>query len=77
VGEAAVIEMPPIMGGEDFARYGKVCPAVFFNVGTKNDEKGFNWPHHHPRFDIDEEGLGAGMATMAESVLRYLAQATG
>jgi len=72
-----VIEMPPIMGGEDFARYCKVCPSVFFNVGVRNDELGFIWPHHHPRFDLDEDGFGVGIATMAESVLRYLDQGNG
>lgn len=77
VGAENVIDMPPVMGGEDFARYCKVCPSVFFNVGVRNDDLGFNWPHHHPRFDLDEEGLGAGIATMAESVLRYLDQVNG
>ncbi len=76
-GDEHVIEMPPIMGGEDFARYCKVCPSVFFNVGVRNDDLGFNWPHHHPRFDLDEGGFGVGIATMAESVLQYLDQGNG
>ncbi len=77
VGADNVIDAPPIMAGEDFARYCKVCPSMFFNVGVRNDELGFNFPHHHPRFDIDEVGFGAGIATMAESVLRYLDQGNG
>lgn len=28
LGDAAVIEVPPVMGGEDFARYGRVVPRI-------------------------------------------------
>ena len=38
-------------------------------------DEGLVWGHHHPRFDIDEEGMGYGMETMVRTVLRYLADA--
>jgi len=72
VGEDHVFTPPMGMGGEDYAYFARAVPACFFWVGVRNDEKGFNWPHHHPRFDIDEDGMAAGIATMVAASIRYL-----
>jgi amidohydrolase len=72
VGPAKLIEEPLHMGAEDFSFFLQRKPGCFFFVGTRNPEKGFVWGHHHPKFDIDEEGLAVGMETMANVVLRYL-----
>ncbi|MGC4108345.1 MAG: amidohydrolase [Thermomicrobiales bacterium] len=72
VGEDDVFEPPMGMGGEDYAYFAQAVPACFFWVGVRNDEKGLNWPHHHPRFDIDEDGMAAGIATMVAASIRYL-----
>jgi amidohydrolase len=77
VGQERVIDMPPIMGAEDFSRFGRKVPSMFFSVGVRNDERGLTWPHHHPRFDIDEAGMAPGMETMARSVLAYLQRGVG
>jgi amidohydrolase len=73
VGEEHVIDSPISMGGEDFAYFSLERPACFFNVGTRNEARGITWGHHHPRFDVEEEGMAAGIATMGNAVLRYLA----
>lgn len=73
VGEENVIDSPLSMGGEDFSYFTLERPGCFFNVGTRNEERGIVWGHHHPRFDVEEEGLGAGIATMGNAVLAYLA----
>jgi len=73
VGEDGVITSKPVMGGEDFSRFLLERPGAFFNIGSMNEEKGLVWGHHHPKFDIDEESLGIGVATMVETVLRYFA----
>lgn len=52
-----VEEMPPIMGGEDFAYYTREKPGAFFFVGSRNREKGIVNPHHSPFFDIDEKTI--------------------
>ncbi len=75
VGEENVFVEPPKMGAEDFSYFLEARPGSFFFVGTRNPDKGFVWGHHHPRFDIDEEGMGYGMETMVRTVLRYLADA--
>ncbi|MCL2579972.1 MAG: amidohydrolase [Oscillospiraceae bacterium] len=49
------------MGGEDFAEFSHRVPSCFFFVGTGNPEKGTDTPHHHPKFDIDEDSLTHGV----------------
>ncbi len=60
-GEAAVEYLPPAMGGEDFSAFQREAPGSFFSVGAGNEEKGITYPHHHPRFTIDEGALLTGM----------------
>ena len=72
VGDENVIESPIGMGGEDFSYFSLERPGCFFNVGTRNEERGIVWGHHHPRFDVEEEGMSAGIATMGNAVLSYL-----
>ncbi len=72
VGEDNVIESPIGMGGEDFSYFSLERPGCFFNVGTRNEDRGIVWGHHHPRFDVEEEGMSAGIATMGNAVLSYL-----
>ena len=74
VGPDRVQEAPLMMGAEDFSYFLERVPGCFFFVGSKNEEKGLVWGHHHPRFDIDEECMAAGIGTMATTVLTYLSQ---
>jgi amidohydrolase len=74
VGADNVISPPPSMGGEDYSYFLLERPGAMFQVGSKNEERGLIWGHHHPRFDIDEESLGVGLETMAVTVLTYLAE---
>ncbi|MRG28695.1 M20 metallopeptidase family protein [Laceyella tengchongensis] len=68
-----VQEMKPIMGGEDFAYYLEQIPGAFCFVGAGNPDKGITAPHHHPRFDIDEEALKVG----TELFVRLIAERLG
>jgi amidohydrolase len=54
--------MEPSMGGEDFAFYTQKTKGVFLTLGIQNKEKGITAPHHHPRFQVDEEILWKGTA---------------
>ncbi|MEJ7839171.1 MAG: amidohydrolase [Thermomicrobiales bacterium] len=72
VGADNVLLADPKMGAEDFSYFLEHRPGAFFFVGSKNDDKGLVWGHHHPRFDIDEESLGIGIQTMVATVLGYL-----
>ena len=62
----AVTTMPPSMGGEDFAYYLEKTKGAFIALGICNEEKGTGiYPHHHPKFDVDESVLWKGTAIHA------------
>lgn len=71
-GEEVVIEGEQHMGGEDFSAYQQVVPGTFFNVGAGNLEKGIVYPHHHPKFTIDEESLPMGVQAFVAIALKVL-----
>ncbi|AEH24440.1 M20 metallopeptidase family protein [Pyrococcus yayanosii] len=55
-------EVRQTMGAEDFAFYLQKVPGTFIALGIKNEEKGIVYPHHHPKFDVDEDALPFGTA---------------
>lgn len=57
LGEEVPMIVAPSLGGEDFAYYLQEKPGVFFHVGGRTDVEATQFPHHHPRFDFDEEAL--------------------
>jgi amidohydrolase len=71
-GEHRAIEPEPLMAGDDFSGYLDVAPGCFFFVGAGNDRA---FPHHHPRFTIDERALAVGIETLTRSALRLLSTA--
>lgn len=75
LGEENVSIMEPLMGAEDMSYFLEQVPGCYFHVGSRNEDKGFVWGHHHPRFDIDEAALGIGIEVMTTTVLRYFENA--
>jgi amidohydrolase len=75
VGDDKMVEAEPKMGAEDFSYFLQERPGCFFFVGTGNSGKETDVSHHHPRFDVDEDGMAQGIATMANSVVACLSQA--
>lgn len=61
LGPEWVDHIKPNMGGEDFSAFMQKAPGCFFYVGAGNREKGITYPHHHPRFTIDEDALEVGV----------------
>ena len=74
IGEDRVVDSERHMGAEDFSYFLERKPGCFFFVGTANIERGLTWGHHHPRFDIDEEGMKTGIEVMTRTVLAALAR---
>ena len=72
VGRDNAIMQGARMGGEDFSYFLQERPGSFFYVGVQNVDRGIVWGHHHPRFDLDEEGLGYGIEVMTRVAMRYL-----
>lgn len=62
-------EMKPIMGAEDFANYLLHKPGAFAFVGMGGEKS--QYPHHHARFDIDEDALPVAMKLMIQIIKDY------
>jgi amidohydrolase len=60
------------MGSEDMAFMMRDLPGCFIFVGSANLQRGFDAPHHHPRFDIDEQALTRGAALLAAVTADFL-----
>lgn len=60
------------MASEDMGYMLEEVPGCYFFIGARNDEAGFNYPHHHPRFNFDERAMINGVATMGEAVAHYV-----
>lgn len=72
VGAKNLLSPEPMMGSEDMAFFTEQVPGCYFLVGSRNQKKGFVSPHHHPRFDFDEDAMSIGAEAMIRSVLKYL-----
>lgn len=73
LGDEAVQEVPPIMGGEDFAYYAERVPGCFVGLGIRNESVGAVYGVHHPKFKVDEAALPLGTALHTAFALRSLA----
>ena len=71
-GKEAVINMAPLMGGEDFAFYLNEAPGCFVFLGAGNPEQGVVYPMHHPKFTIDEASLAIGVKLSVHAALKLL-----
>lgn len=59
-----IFEYPLAMGGEDFAAFSRIIPATYAWIGAGNKEKDMEYPHHHPKFGIDEDSFIDGVKMM-------------
>jgi metal-dependent amidase/aminoacylase/carboxypeptidase family protein len=63
-----------MMGMEDFAYYVKEVPGTFIWVGGANPEINATYPHHHPRFDVDERAMINIGKLFISAVFDYLSE---
>lgn len=57
IDQLSVIEIPPIMASEDFAYYIQQVPGVYFYTGSASEDPNTQFPHHHPKFNIEEQAM--------------------
>jgi amidohydrolase len=69
-----LLDIEPGMGAEDMSYFLQKAPGCFFRVGSRNEERGLIYGHHHPRFDIDEDALPVGVAALTAITLRFLGE---
>ena len=71
--QALAADAQPSMGGEDHAAYQELVPGCYVFIGSA-PKKGETFPHHHPRFNPDEDALEIGVSLMAEASRRWLSR---
>lgn len=71
-GDANVIQVPPVMGAEDFSYFQKEIPGMMYWLGVGNQAKGITGMLHTPAFDVDESSLVTGVKVMTNIVFDYL-----
>ena len=57
------VEAKPEMIAEDFSFYLDKIPGLFFFLGVRNENKGYIYPLHNPKFNFDEAALLKGVET--------------
>ena len=70
--EAEVVTDYRTMGSEDMSWMMQDIPGCYFFVGSADPTRGLDAPHHHPRFDFDEQALPKAAALMAGAILDLL-----
>lgn len=64
-----VVSEPTMMGGEDFSAYQQEAPCVYIFIGSGSE--GFDYPHHHPKFGIDESSFKVAFEMFVNIALSY------
>ncbi len=62
----------PWMASEDVGLFLESNAGAYLLVGSANNARGLNYPHHHPRFDFDEDVLPFSVGLMATVIADYL-----
>jgi amidohydrolase len=61
----------PSLGAEDFSLYLEHAPGTMFRLGVGFRDRAHNYPLHHPKFEVDETAIAAGVVTLAYSCYQY------
>ena len=77
-GGSNVVEIEPIMGGEDFGHYARQIPGFFLSLGVRDPSAAATVYPHTPQFVLDEAALPIGVRLLASLAIDYLKEeATG
>jgi amidohydrolase len=72
ISDVEVIEEAELqMGGEDFSYYLQHVKGSFFFTGAKPEGVEVPYPHHHPKFDINERSMLIAAKTLGNAALAY------
>jgi amidohydrolase len=71
-GAENVEEGPPRMVSEDFSLYQERVPGTFFFMGVGNPSKGAEYPHHSPKFNVDEDALTTAASLLSAFAVKTL-----
>lgn len=71
-GKDTVLDIDPLMPGEDYSALQTHCPGFFVELGAGSTEKGTTAPHHNSHYLLDEDALGYGLQYWVNLVLDRL-----
>lgn len=60
------------MAAEDVSLFMQDIPGTYFFVGAANSAEGKDYPHHHARFDFDEDALPLAVAMAAAAIGQWV-----
>jgi amidohydrolase len=74
VGEEHILTGTEAMttASDDMAYFLQSAPGCYFLVGAQNEQVGAAYPHHHPRFNIDEDALPIAVEVLSRAALEFL-----
>ncbi|MCY3799339.1 MAG: M20 family metallopeptidase [Chloroflexi bacterium] len=72
IGENVALVEQAWMASEDVGLFMQRNPSAYLLVGSANHERQLDYPHHHPRFDIDEDVLPLSVGLMSAVIADYL-----
>lgn len=71
-GRDRVVRLQPTMAGEDFSAFLQRHGDILF-IG-REIKKGIIYPHHHPRFTIDEDALPIGVEVFVSAIMNFISK---
>ncbi len=72
-GDDGFVELTePVMGGEDMAYFIDAVPGTFAFLANPAPVEGVCYPHHHPKFNVDEALFAKGAKMHAAIAMAYL-----
>lgn len=72
LGDAIDVVRQPWMASEDVGMFMQRNPSAYLLVGSANHARQLDFPHHHPRFDFDEDVLPLSVGMMSALIADYL-----
>lgn len=72
IDEDKIVPRDPDTGGEDFSEFSSRVPGVMIRLGAENPAKNACYPHHHGKFEVDEDSFSLGVALYSQYALDYL-----
>lgn len=70
--ETDILQVPKVMGSEDFSEYAMVVPGMMMILGGRNEAKDCRYPQHSDQFKIDEDCIPLGVASYAQVAADFL-----
>ena len=71
VKDGGILATQPLMASDDMAFFLREVPGCFFFVGSANQEKGLNSPHHNSLYDFDEDAMLIAAEILVKAALSF------